>query len=151
LRAATGSTEERLGVAMGSGPVLLGDLRKLSEAEQDWYGKWIRWYKEFRNRVALSDSFFPQGSWRQPGKGRWDGFARLSRESDGLVVLFRNASGASAAEVKAIAPAGARYDALSILDGRKLGEVNAADLAAGWTARFDANHAVTIVELKRRH
>src|SRR6185312_13631137 len=151
LRAPTGSTEERLGVALGSGPVLLGDLRKLSEAEQDWYGKWIRWYKEFRNRVALSDSFFPHGSWQQPGKGRWDGFARLSRESDGLVVLFRNASGASTAEVKAVAPAGSTYDALSILDGRKLGEVSAADLAAGWTARFDTKRAVTIVELKRRH
>jgi len=68
-----------------------------------------------------------------------------------LVVLFRNASGASTAEVKAIAPAGARYDALSILNGRKLGEVSAADLAAGWTARFDTNQTVTIVERKRRH
>ena len=76
------------------------------------YGKWIRWYKEFRNRVRLSDSFFPQGSWQQPGQGRWDGFARLSRESDGLAVLFRNASGATSAEVKATAPAGAKYDAL---------------------------------------
>jgi len=151
LRAPTGSPEERLGVAMGSGPVLLGDLRQLSETEQAWYGKWIRWYKEFRNRVALSDSFFPQGSWRQPGKGRWDGFARLSRESDGLIVLFRNASSASTAEVKAVAPSSARYDALSILDGRKLGEVNAAELAAGWTAPFDTNRRVTIVELKRRY
>jgi alpha-galactosidase len=151
LRAATGSIEERLGVAMGSGPVLLGDLRKLSEAGQDSYGKWIRWYKEFRNRVALPDSFFPQGSWQQPGQKHWDGFARLSRESDGLVVLFRNASGASAATVKAPAPTGARYDALSILDGRKLGEVSAADLTAGWTARFDTTRTVTIVELKRRH
>jgi alpha-galactosidase len=151
LRAPTGSPEERLGVTMGSGPVLLGDLRKLSETDQAWYGKWIRWYKEFRNRVALSDSFFPQGSWRQAGKGRWDGFARLSRKSDGLIVLFRNASSASTAEVKAVAPGGATYDALSILDGRKLGQVGAAELAAGWTAPFDTNHTVTIVELKRRH
>jgi alpha-galactosidase len=99
----------------------------------------------------LPDSFFPQGSWQQPGQKHWDGFARLSRESDGLVVLFRNASGASAATVKAPAPTGARYDALSILDGRKLGEVSAADLTAGWTARFDTTRTVTIVELKRRH
>jgi alpha-galactosidase len=150
LRAPTGSVEERLGVAMGSGPVLLGDLRKLSDAEQDEYGKWIRWYKEFRNRAALSDSFFPQGSWQQPGQGRWDGFARLSRESDGLVVLFRNVSGAAVATVKAPAPADAKYDAVSILDGRKLGEVSAADLAAGWTTPFDTTRTVTIVELKRR-
>lgn len=150
LRAATGSIEERLGVAMGSGPLLLGDLRKLTETQRDEFGRWIRWYKEFRNRVALSDSFFPQGAWQQPGLGRWDGFARLSRESDGLIVLFRNASDASTAEIRAPAPAGARYDALSILDGRSLGEVSAANLAAGWTAPFDSKRAVTIVELKRR-
>ncbi len=150
LRAETGSAEERVGVAMGSGPVLLGDLRQLSEAAQDDYGRWTRWYKDFRTRVPLSDSFFPQGSWQQPGQGRWDGFARLSRESDGLVVLFRNGSGASTGEVKAIAPVRARYDALSILDGQKMGEVSTADLAAGWTAKFDPNRTVTIVELKRK-
>jgi hypothetical protein len=66
-------------------------------------------------------------------------------------VLFRNASSASTAEVKAVAPGGATYDALSILDGRKLGQVGAAELAGGWTAPFDTNHTVTIVELKRRH
>jgi alpha-galactosidase len=151
LRASTRPVEERLGIAVGSGPVLLGDLRNLTGAEQDWYGKWIRWYKEFRNRVALSDSFFPQGSWQQPGQGRWDGFARLSRDSDGLVVLFRNASRVSVAEVKAVAPVGARYDALSILDGRQLGQVSAADLASGWTAPFDTSRTVTIVKLQRRH
>jgi alpha-galactosidase len=149
LRAPTASAEERLGVEMGSGPVLLGDLRKLSNTQQDWYGKWIRWYKEFRNRVALSDSFFPQGSWQQPGKGRWDGFVRLSRDSDGLVVLFNNASGAKSAEVKALAPAGAKYDARSLLNDRKLGEITADDLATGWAAPFDANRTVTIVELRR--
>ena len=151
LRAAAGPPEERFGVAMGSGPVLLGDLRKLSGAGQDWYGKWIRWYKEFRNRARLSDSFFPQGSWQQPGQGRWDGFVRLSRESDGLAVLFRNGSGAPAAQVKAQPPAGTKYDAFSILDGRKLGEVSAADLAAGWTVPFDSSRTVTIVELRRRN
>ncbi|HSU31142.1 MAG TPA: alpha-galactosidase [Bryobacteraceae bacterium] len=150
LRASTSPVEERLGVSMGSGPMLLGDLRKLTGSEQAWYGKWIRWYKQFRNRVALSDSFFPQGSWQQPGQGRWDGFARLSRESDGLIVLFRNGSSVSTAEVKAVAPPGARYDALSILNGRKLGEVSATDLTAGWMAPFDTSRAVTILELKRR-
>ena len=55
-----------------------------------------------------------------------------------------------AADVRATAPVGAAYDALSILDGRSLGEVSAADLDAGWTARFDATRTVTIIELKRR-
>jgi alpha-galactosidase len=149
LRASTGSAEERLGVEMGSGPVLLGDLRKLSDANQDWYGKWIRWYKEFRNRVSLSDSFFPQGSWQQPGEGRWDGFVRLSRDSDGLIVLFNSGSGAKTAEVKVTAPQGAEYEARSLLDDRKLGAITADNLRSGWTASFDTSRPVTIVELHR--
>lgn len=149
LRASTGSAEERLGVAMGSGPVLLGDLRKLSDANQDWYGKWIRWYKKFRNRVPLSDSFFPQGSWQQPGEGRWDGFVRLSRDSDGLVVLFNNGSGARTANVQTVAPQGAKYEARSLLDDRRLGEVSADKLENGWAAPFDTSRPVTIVELHR--
>jgi alpha-galactosidase len=150
LRAPTGSAEERLGVAMGSGPVLLGDLRKLSGARQDWYGKWIHWYKEFRNRVPLSDSFFPQGSWQQPGETRWDGFARFSRDSDALVILFRNGADAKTAGVKAIAPPGAKYVARSIFDDRNLGEITAENLAAGWAAPFETDHPVTIIELHRK-
>ena len=54
LHAATPPIEERFGVAIGSGPLLLGDLRKLTAAQQDWYATRIRWFKKLRsNPVTL--------------------------------------------------------------------------------------------------
>jgi len=69
LRAATRPVEERFGVAIGSGPVLLGDLRDLTAADQQWWGGQVRWFRQLRERARLSDSFFPLGTWQQPGTG----------------------------------------------------------------------------------
>jgi alpha-galactosidase len=150
LRAATRPIEQRFGVAIGSGPVLLGDLRELSAADQKWWGEQIRWFDQLRERATLQDSFFPLGTWRQPGTGAWDGFARLSRTSDGIAVLFRNQKDAQQATVRIVAPPDARYEVRSVLDGRALGEVTAQQLDAGWATRFDSEHAVTVLELHRR-
>ncbi|MGH9619540.1 MAG: alpha-galactosidase, partial [Bryobacteraceae bacterium] len=150
LRAATPPIEQRFGVAIGSGPILLGDLRKLSQAQVQWWAKQIHWYKQLRRHADLQDSFFPLGRWHQPGTGPWDGFARLSHASAGIIVLFRNRKDARQATVKIVAPPGARYAVRSILDGRSLGKVTARQLAAGWTARLDPKHAVTVLELQRR-
>jgi alpha-galactosidase len=149
LRAPTPPIEQRFGVAIGSGPILLGNLRKLSQSQVQWWAKQIRWYKQLRRHADLQDSFFPLGNWHQPGTGPWDGFARLSRTSDGIVVLFRNRKGAQQATVKIVAPPGAKYQVQSVLDGRSLGEVTAKQLDAGWTARLDPQHAVTVLELQR--
>jgi alpha-galactosidase len=150
LRAPTRPIEERFGVAIGSGPVLLGDLRELSQADQVWWGNQVRWFHQLRARASLQDSFFPLGSWQQPGTGPWDGFARLSRASDGIVVLFHNQKSAQTAVVTAIAPPGARYVVRSVLDGRSLGMLTAGELSSGWTTALDPTHAVTVLELRRQ-
>lgn len=150
LHANTEPIEERLGVQFGSGPVLLGDLRKLTVSQQEWCGQMTRWYKGLRGRASLLDSFFPLGYWQQPQAGQWDGFARLSRKSDGLVVLFRNGSKNLNAEFRIPAPPGAVYQARSVPDGQPLGTVTASQLTAGWRVPFDPKHTVRFVELQRR-
>ena len=65
LHAATLPIEDRFGVAVGSGPLLLGDLRKLTVDQQDWYAAHIRWFKNLRRQASLDDSFFPLGDWAQ--------------------------------------------------------------------------------------
>jgi alpha-galactosidase len=150
LRAATPPIEERFGVAIGSGPVLLGDLRDLSSGEQQWWGEQVRWFRQLRARASLLDSFFPLGNWQQPGTGQWDGFARLSRTSDGVIVLFRNDPRASQATVRLVPPPNVEYEVRSVLDGRALGQITAQQLEAGWTTPFDAKHALTVLELRRR-
>lgn len=81
LRAPSPSIEERFATEIGAGPLLLGDLRKLTASERAWYAEKIRWFKDLRSRAALNDSFFPLGNWTQPNAAAWDGFARLSRHS----------------------------------------------------------------------
>ena len=92
LQAEMAPIEERLATAMGSGPLFLGDLRKLTPEQQAWYGEKIRWFKALRKDVPLLDGFFPLGNWQQPGAATWDGFARLSRQGEGMIALFKNES-----------------------------------------------------------
>jgi alpha-galactosidase len=136
-------------VAIGSGPLLLGDLRKLTAAQQDWYATRIRWFKKLRSQTSLNDSFFPLGEWGQTSVKSWDGFARLSREGGGIVVIFPNSSGVATVTVRLPAPPGAVYEAHSVMSGDSLGSVTASTLASGWTAKLDAGTHAQIIELRR--
>jgi alpha-galactosidase len=149
LRGPTPAIEEHFATEIGAAPLLLGDLRKLTPPQRDWYSQKIRWFKDFRSRASIDDSFFPLGSWMQPNSASWDGFARLSRSAGGIVVLFRNRSGAGSAELRLPAPPEAAYRAKSIMTNEDLGNVTAADLTHGWNVKLAADHPVEIVELIR--
>jgi alpha-galactosidase len=150
LQAATLPVEDRFGVAVGSGPLLVGDLRKLTSEQQDWYASRMRWFKKLRLQASLNDSFFPLGEWAQPGVKSWDGLARLSREGDGIVVIFRNGSRATKVVVQLPAPPDAVYEARSVMSGRALGTVTASLLASGWAAPLSTETHTDVIELHRR-
>lgn len=121
LHAELPTIQESFATAIGSAPLLLGDLRKLTAADRAWYGEKIRWFKQLRSRVKLSESFFALGSWRTTSPAEWDGFARLARSGEGVVSVFRNKSDATSAAVKLpLIPEG-RYRAKAILSGKELG------------------------------
>ncbi len=149
LRAPIPSIEERFATEISAGPLLLGDLRQLSQQERQWYSEKIGWYKELRSRMSLSDSFFPLGNWRQPNAASWDGFARLSRDSGGIVVLFKNQSGADSAEIRLPVPPGVTYRAKSIMTNEQIGPVSANDLTQGWKVKFPSDRGIEIIELDR--
>ncbi len=149
LHAGTAPIEERFALAIGSGPLFLGDLRKLTESDRRWYGEKVAWFKALRSRASLLDSFFPLGNWRQPQTGMWDGLARFSRDSDGIIVLFKNASTADSAEIQLTAPPYAEYRARSIITGATLGRVTEGDLKRGWKVRFSSSHPTEVIELIR--
>lgn len=148
LQAETGDPSEKFATALGSCPLLLGDLRKLSEERVAAYGRWIRRAKALRHAVAYHESFFPLGSWQAVSAVEWDGFARLSRGGEGLIVLFRNASGAARARVQLPLPGEGRYAFASLLDGRALGHRVAADFRAGFDVAFGAA-SVVVIEVRR--
>ncbi len=148
VRADTGDPREKFATVIGSGPLLLGDLRRLSAEQIAGYGKLIRWQRQLRTEINLSESFFPLGSWRQPNVIDWDGFARLARSGEGLIVLFRNESTSPHAHLQLPLPGEARYTLTSILTGLALDQRSAAEFRAGFDLAFDAA-PVLIVEVRR--
>ncbi len=149
LHAETPPIEERLATAMGSGPLFLGDLRKLTPAEQDLYGEKVRWFKTLRARAAINQGFFPLGSWFQPQAAAWDGFARLSQSGEGMVALFRNDSGAERVTVKLPAFPDGFFHLRSVMTGQKSGEYTGEQFRRGVEVPLPPKYPVEILEIEK--
>lgn len=143
--------QESFATVIGSAPLLLGDLRKLSAADRQWYNEKIAWFKKLRRSTKISDSFFPLGSWRQTTPAAWDGFARLARSGDGVIALFRNKSHAAEAVVQLpLLPPG-KYSVKSVMSGKELGVFDKADWARGVPIKFSDTDLAEVLEVKSVH
>ena len=121
LRASTPTLEEHFATVIGSAPLFLGDLRKLTSEQVAWLAEKIKWFRELRRAVPMNEGFFPLGDWRQPNVVSWDGFARLSRQGEGMLVLFKNESRFDDVAVELPAfPEGA-FQLRSVITGQALG------------------------------
>lgn len=149
LQAETPAWQGHIATEMGSGPVFLGDLMKQSSAESAHYKDWIERYTRLRNSVSLTDSFFPLGSWRQPRVNRWDGFARLARSGDGMVVLFRNDSSAPSAEFSIPGYPQGTFEITSWNSGRRM-EVEGKMIRNKVTIPFAPAETVEVLEIHRK-
>lgn len=139
--------QESFATAIGSAPLLLGDLRKLSASDRLWYHHKISWFKDLRRRAKISESFFPLGSWLQTTPAAWDGFARFERAGNGVIALFRNQCKEAAAVVHLpLLPAG-KYRLRSVITGKDLGVVDQFDWARGVRLPFPDAGRVEILEV----
>jgi len=123
--------QESFATAIGSAPLLLGDLRKLSAGDRQWYREKINWFKRLRRQTRISESFFPLGSWRQTSSAQWDGFARLSHRGEGVIALFRNKAQTATAMVQIAVMAPGRFKIRSVMNGKDIGVFTQADFARG--------------------
>ncbi|HEV2322659.1 MAG TPA: alpha-galactosidase [Terracidiphilus sp.] len=149
LQAEMPSLEERLVTAMASGPLFLGDLRKLTAQQQSWYGEKIRWFKALRRQVPLSEGFFPLGNWRQPGGASWDGYARLSRSGEGMIGLFRNESHIDRVTVKLPVFPDGTFHVRSAMTSREAGAVTGESFRKGLDIPFPAEGRVELLEIRK--
>jgi hypothetical protein len=147
LRADIEPIAERFATAIGSAPLLLGDLRQLSSEQIAWYRAKIDWFKDLRAEIPIHESFFPLGAWMQPNAAQWDGYARLSHAGEGVLVLFRNACGDRRARVSIPMFGTDRCSLTSVMTGTHLGTVSAEDLTTGVTV--DLVGDVEIIEVRR--
>jgi alpha-galactosidase len=149
LRAETPSIEERFATACGSGPLLLGDLRQLSSSQVEWYREKIAWFKNLRRSVNLNEGFFPLGDWLQPKSTTWDGFARLSREGEGMMVVFKNESEARAVSVKIPNYPGGKFKLHSVMTGDSIGTFSSTQIRNGVALPIPPEHKVQIIEVRK--
>jgi alpha-galactosidase len=140
------SIEESFATAIGSAPLLLGDLRKLSASDRQWYREKIGWFKKLRKTTKISESFFGLGSHLQTRAEQWDGFARFARSGDGVIVLFRNKSEATTATVQIPVMAPGKFRLRSILAGNDAGVFSHADFVRGIEIRFST--PVVVLEVQ---
>ncbi|HEV2486243.1 MAG TPA: alpha-galactosidase [Terracidiphilus sp.] len=139
--------QESFATAIGSAPVLLGDLRKLSAADLRWYHEKIAWFKKLRHSTKISESFFPLGSWLQTSAAAWDGFARLNHSGNGVIALFRNKSNLTSATVQLpLIPAG-KYKLRSVITGKDLGVFSNSDWVHGIEIKFADKEPVELLEV----
>jgi alpha-galactosidase len=139
--------QECFATVIGSAPVLLGDLRKLSTADRAWYHEKISWFRKLRRSTKISESFFPLGSWLQTTAAAWDGFARLEHSGNGVIALFRNKSKATEAMVQLpLMPAG-KYKLRSVITGKDLGVFGKAEWTRGIAVKFPDSEPVEVLEV----
>jgi alpha-galactosidase len=150
LRASTATLEEHFATVIGSAPLFLGDLRKLTPQQVTWLAEKIRWFKEFRRVVPIQQGFFPLGEWRQPNLASWDGFARLSRRGEGILVLFKNESHCDSVTVQLPAFPDGSFLLRSIMTGQALEPQTHEQFRRGLRINLPAQHKVEILEIRQR-
>lgn len=159
LQADTPRWQEHVATEIGSGPVLLGDLRKQSSVDSAHLKDWIGRYTRLRSSASITDSFFPLGSWQQPRVDRWDGFARLARTGEGILVLFRNQSAATSANIEIPGyPDGAfaliPWNSQTTSGGEEAGgaawtSFQGSALRKGLSIPFEGSELVEVIEVRR--
>ncbi|MES2220016.1 MAG: alpha-galactosidase [Acidobacteriota bacterium] len=149
LQAETPPWQEHAATEMGSGPVFLGDLTKQTPAESQHYKDWIQRYTKLRGDVPMTDSFFPLGSWQQPRVDRWDGFARLARSGEGMIVLFRNDSHAPAAQFSIPGYPDGSFEMTDWNRGNKI-TVQGDKMRTHITIPFAAGETTAVMEIHRK-
>jgi alpha-galactosidase len=148
LHADIPSAAETFATTIGSAPLLLGDLRKLSVADQQWYRDHIQWFKKLRASVPIDQSFFPLGNWRQPSSATWDGYARLSHSGSGVIAVFRNQSKVAAANIQLPLMPPGKYKVHSVITNKDLGAFTQDDWVRGIPVAFAAKQTVEILEVR---
>lgn len=147
IHAGLPSKEDSFATAIGSAPLLLGDLRVLSAEDRQWFRGRTEWFKKLRRKTKIGESFFPLGRWQQPSPAAWDGFARLERSGNGVLALFRNKSAEGEIVVQMpLVPEGT-FRVHSVITGKDLGVFAKADWAHGMRYRFPSGVTADVLEL----
>lgn len=77
----------------GSMPIMLGDPRKLTKEDKEWYKKMSDWFNKMDQQYSITEYYQTAGIFNAPSEKDWDGFFRYNTDlGGGIVCVFRNDS-----------------------------------------------------------
>jgi alpha-galactosidase len=78
----------------GALPIMLGDPRKLSEADLKKYRGYADWLQQMEGKYGIMSFRQDLPGFGEPMEGMWDGFQRINTETKrgGIVGVFRHGS-----------------------------------------------------------
>jgi len=141
------TVQESFATEIGSAPLLLGDLRNLTSAQQQWYREKVTWFKKLRKSTKISESFFPLGSWMQPSASTWDGFARFEHSGNGVIAIFRNNSRESTAHIQLPVLPDGKFRVHSVITNKEIGVFTKSDWTRGVAVKIPEGEPVEILEV----
>jgi alpha-galactosidase len=85
---------QELKTLIGSFPIVLGDLRKLSEEKKAEIRQWTFWISDMQNKYNYDLFRQDLPSFSEPTEGSWDAWSRINTDTreGGIVGIFRQGS-----------------------------------------------------------
>ena len=137
----------------GSMPILLGDTRKLSEADRKKIRQWADFMEIMEKKHGIMLYRQDLAGFNEPQDGAWDGFQRMNTDtkSGGIVGVFRQGAveNSRVVTVKYLNQ-NAKYSILSFPEGKEIGELSGKELSEmGFQVKIEMKFDGRLFEIRK--
>ena len=137
----------------GSMPILLGDTRKLNEADRKKIRQWADFMEIMEKKHGIMLYRQDLAGFGEPQDGAWDGFQRINTDtkSGGIVGVFRQdaAENTRMVSVKYLIQ-NANYSIFSFPDGNEIGKQSGKELSEiGFQVKFEKRTDGRLFEIRK--
>jgi alpha-galactosidase len=134
----------------GALPIMLGDPRKLSEADLKRYRGYSDWLQQMESKYSIMSYRQDLPGYGEPMEGMWDGFQRINTESKngGIIGVFGHGAveASRIVTVRYLDP-GKTYEVKSI-DGKVISTLSGSDLKEkGFVVKLDGMYSGELYEI----
>lgn len=138
---------------LGTFPIMLGDIRQVSDENRAWLLRWADWIEETQAKHDFLSFRQDLVGFGEPAEGQWDGWQRINTEtgSGGIVGIFRQGSAESVRTVtiEGLDDAEA-YNVISSAGGAMIGTYTGKELRLqGFEVKMDRLYQGRIFEIEK--
>ena len=137
---------------LGTFPIMLGDIRQVSDASRQWLKSWSLWIEKMQEKYDYLSYRQDLRGYGEPAEGRWDGWQRINTEnkSGGIAGVFRQGSAESSrmVTIEGLEDSEA-YNVISASDGALIGSYTGIELREeGFRVKMDRPYQGKLFEIE---